>query len=41
VAAALPALADAGVDEVIVDLSWDRDDQAEQISVLRAGAVVA
>ena len=38
VAAALPALARAGVDEVIVDLSWERDDQAEQLAALRAGA---
>jgi probable F420-dependent oxidoreductase len=36
VAAALPSLAEAGVDEVIVDVSWDADDQAEQLSLLRA-----
>ena len=38
VAKALPMLAEAGIDEVIVDLTWDADDQAEQIEVLRAGA---
>ncbi len=41
VADALPALAQAGVDEVIVDLSWDAEDQAEQLEVLRAGATRA
>lgn len=38
VAAALPMLEQAGVDEVIVDLTWDADDQAQQLSLLRAGA---
>lgn len=41
VARALPMLERAGVDEVIVDLTWDADDQAEQIAVLRRGAVAA
>lgn len=41
VAKALPALAAAGVDEVIVDLSWEADDQAEQLAVLRAAAEAA
>jgi probable F420-dependent oxidoreductase len=41
VAEALPALAQAGVDEVIVDLTWDAEDQAEQLSVLRAGVTRA
>lgn len=41
VAEALPALARAGVDEVIVDLSWEADDQFEQLSALRAGAAAA
>lgn len=41
VAKALPMLAEAGVDEVIVDLSWKADDQAEQLEVLRAGARTA
>lgn len=41
VAKALPTLAEAGVDEVIVDLTWDADDQAEQLSVLRAKAEAA
>lgn len=39
VAAALPSLAAAGVDEVIVDVSWDGDDQAEQLAVLREATV--
>ena len=38
VAAALPSLEEAGVDEVIVDVSWDADDQAEQLSALRGEA---
>ena len=37
-ARALPALAEAGVDEVIVDLTWDADDQGEQLGILRAAA---
>jgi probable F420-dependent oxidoreductase len=41
VAKALPALAEVGVDEVIVDLTWEADDQAEQLGVLRAGAEIA
>jgi probable F420-dependent oxidoreductase len=41
VAKALPVLAEAGVDEVIVDLTWEADDQAGQLAVLRAGAVAA
>ena len=41
VAESLPSLAQAGVDEVIVDLSWEGDDQAEQLAVLRAGAAAA
>jgi probable F420-dependent oxidoreductase len=35
VAKALPSLAAAGVSEVIVDLTWDADDQADQIALLR------
>jgi probable F420-dependent oxidoreductase len=38
VARALPMLSEAGVDEIIVDLTWDADDQAEQLGVLHAGA---
>ncbi|HWE58328.1 MAG TPA: TIGR03619 family F420-dependent LLM class oxidoreductase [Solirubrobacteraceae bacterium] len=41
VAAALPLLAEAGVDEVIVDLTWEAEDQADQLAVLRAGAAAA
>jgi probable F420-dependent oxidoreductase len=41
VAKALPVLAQAGVDEVIVDLTWEAEDQAGQLAVLRAGAVAA
>ena len=37
-AAALPALARAGVSEVIVDLRWDGSDQAADVAALRAGA---
>jgi probable F420-dependent oxidoreductase len=37
-AAALPALARAGVSEVIVDLGWDGRDQAADVAELRAGA---
>lgn len=35
VAKALPSLTAAGVSEVIVDLTWDADDQADQIALLR------
>jgi probable F420-dependent oxidoreductase len=35
VAEALPSLEAAGVSEVIVDLTWDADDQADQIALLR------
>jgi probable F420-dependent oxidoreductase len=38
VAAALPALARAGVSEVIVDMGWDGRDQAADVAALRAGA---
>jgi probable F420-dependent oxidoreductase len=41
VADALPLLAEAGVDEVIVDLTWEADDQADQLAVLRAGAAAS
>jgi probable F420-dependent oxidoreductase len=41
VARALPVLAEAGVDEVIVDLTWEDDDQTEQLGVLRAAAGAA
>ena len=41
VAEALPLLAEAGVDEVIVDLTWEAEDQADQLAVLRAGAAAA
>ena len=41
VAAALPALARAGVDEVIVDMRWDGGDLAADIALLRAAAVAA
>jgi probable F420-dependent oxidoreductase len=41
VAKALPLLTEAGVDEVIVDLTWEAEDQADQLAVLRAGAVPA
>ena len=37
VAAALPSLSDAGIDEVIVDLSWeDGADRAAEVATLRA-----
>jgi probable F420-dependent oxidoreductase len=39
VAEALPSLTEAGVDEVIVDLTWDRDDQDDQVALLRGVAV--
>jgi probable F420-dependent oxidoreductase len=38
VAAALPALAGAGVDEVIVDMRWDGGDLAADVVTLRAAA---
>ena len=41
VADALPALAEAGVDEVIVDLSWENDDQVGQVAALSAATVGA
>jgi probable F420-dependent oxidoreductase len=41
VADALPSLAQAGVDEVIVDLAWEADDQAEQVAALSAAATVS
>jgi probable F420-dependent oxidoreductase len=34
-AAELPGLAEAGIDEVIVDLTWDTDDQAQQVAAIR------
>ena len=37
----LASLAQAGVDEVIVDLSWQSDDQDAQLSLLRAAAAAA
>jgi probable F420-dependent oxidoreductase len=39
IADALPSLAQAGVDEVIVDLAWEDDDQAEQVGALSAASV--
>jgi probable F420-dependent oxidoreductase len=39
--AELPALAEAGIDEVIVDLTWDADDQAEQVAAFRGTTVQA
>ena len=30
-----PSLTEAGVDEVIVDLTWDQDDQHDQVALLR------
>lgn len=39
VAAALPMLAEVGIGEVIIDLTWDADDQAEQLATLRNVAV--
>ncbi|HEY2654248.1 MAG TPA: TIGR03619 family F420-dependent LLM class oxidoreductase [Solirubrobacteraceae bacterium] len=39
VADALPALAEAGVDEVVVDLSWENDDQVGQVATLSAATV--
>jgi probable F420-dependent oxidoreductase len=39
VAKALPMLASVGIDEVIIDLTWDADDQAEQLAILRTAAV--
>jgi probable F420-dependent oxidoreductase len=36
VAESLPSLSAAGVSEVIVDLTWDAEDQADQISLLRS-----
>jgi probable F420-dependent oxidoreductase len=36
VAAALPALAHGGADEVIVDMRWDGGDQAADVAVMRA-----
>jgi probable F420-dependent oxidoreductase len=41
VADALPSLAEAGVDEVIVDLVWEDDDQVDQIAVLSAATASA
>jgi probable F420-dependent oxidoreductase len=41
VADALPSLSQAGVDEVIVDLAWEDNDQAEQVAALSAAAVRA
>ena len=41
VADALPALAEAGVDEVIVDLSWEADDPADQLAALSAATASA
>jgi probable F420-dependent oxidoreductase len=40
-AAELPALAEAGIDEVIVDLTWDADDQAEQVAAISGTAAQA
>ena len=41
VADALPSLAQAGVDEVIVDLDWTNDDQVEQVAALSAATTSA
>jgi probable F420-dependent oxidoreductase len=36
IAEALPALAAAGVDEIIVNVDWERDDHEDELSLMRA-----